>query len=139
VDAGLEGRIVALGGWSSASAAGFVEALPAFQRLMETVGIAPPVAAPTVELGASAPDAAIGKLAGQVVLFTGFHPKDLAAAVVAHGGRLVESWSKSVTHLVVKDAAVVNEKTKKARTAGVSVVTADELQTTLAQIAHARS
>ena len=128
-DAGLAAKIVALGGWSAVTADGFVRALPAFRRLMDSVGHvgAPPIVAPTTVVGATT-TASDRRIAGHVVLFTGFHPKDLEAAVVAHGGTLVDGWSKRVTHLVVKDATVVNEKTKKAHASGVAVITADQLR-----------
>ena len=125
VDAELAGRLVALGGWSSTSADGFVRALPQFKRLMESVGIAPQVDATTSKVSVPA---TTGHLSGHVVLFTGFHPKDLKEAVGAHGGKLVESWSKSVTHLVIKDVTIVNEKTKKAHAAGVTVVTEEQFR-----------
>jgi NAD-dependent DNA ligase len=64
----------------------------------------------------------------QVILFTGFHPKDLEEAVVREGGKLVDTWSGKITILVVKDADVSNEKTKKAAAAGIPVMTADQFK-----------
>jgi NAD-dependent DNA ligase len=68
---------------------------------------------------------------GQVVLFTGFHPKDLEAEVVKQGGELADSFGKKVTLLVIKDATVSNEKTKKALAAGINVLTAEQFSKVL--------
>lgn len=120
-NAALVDKIVALGGWSKESAEGFVGALPEFREFMESLGFKPKTATPVKVASA-------GKLKGQVVLFTGFHPKDLEAAVVAQGGELADSFTKKVTILVIKDASVSNEKTKKAAAAGVTVMTADQFK-----------
>jgi DNA ligase (NAD+) len=125
VDDGLVTKLVALGGWSVATAESFCKALPEFERFMDSVGITPPAVVHVNEMGDVT---SAGKLHGCVVMFTGFHPKDLAADVGAHGGKWVDGWSKSVTHLVVKDATIVNEKTKKAIAAGVAVLTAAQFR-----------
>jgi DNA ligase (NAD+) len=113
-------RIAAIDGWSRASATGFVERLPAFEAFLKTIGIVPRLKTP--------PAKRTGPLSGAVVLFTGFHPADLEALVVAKGGEVADTWSKKVTLLVIKDATVSNEKTKKAATAGVPVLVADEFR-----------
>jgi NAD-dependent DNA ligase len=120
--ADLVNTIADIPGWAKDSAEGFVTHLPAFKRFMDSMGIKPKVASPVKV-------AADGKLKGQVVLFTGFHPKDLEAAVVAQGGELADTFGKKVTILVVKDDSVSNEKTKKAQAAGVPVKTADQFRT----------
>ena len=120
-DAGLLEKVVGLGGWSRDSAEGFVAALPEFKEFMESLGFKPKAATPVKVASA-------GKLRGQVVLFTGFHPKDLEAAVVAQGGELADTFTKKVTVLVIKDATVSNEKTKKAAAAGVTVLTAEQFR-----------
>ena len=144
----LTALIAALDGWSATTAAGFVEHLPAFEDFLETVGItpkvkSPPLAAapkPATGTGAAAVaaaavagpgavgPAATGLLKDLVVLFTGFHPKDLEAAVPAQGGTVADSFTKKVTVLVIKDASVSNEKTKKAGTAGIPVMTDAEFR-----------
>ena len=122
----LTALIASLDGWSATTAAGFVEHLPAFEDFLETVGIKPKVKTPpTVTVVAAA---AKGPLKDAVVLFTGFHPKDLEAAVPLKGGVVADSFSKKVTILVIKDASVSNEKTKKAATAGVPVMTEAEFR-----------
>jgi NAD-dependent DNA ligase len=122
VTADLVDKVVALGGWSRDSAEGFVSNLPEFKKFMTSIGVKAKAASP-------APVAAAGgKLTGQVILFTGFHPKDLEEAVVRLGGSLADTWGKKVTVLVIKDATVNNEKTKKAIAAGVPVKTADEFR-----------
>jgi len=52
----------------------------------------------------------------------------LEEATVREGGTLADTWGKKVTILVVKDASVSNEKTKKAAAAGVAVKTADQFK-----------
>ena len=119
--AGLADKIAALPLWSKDSADTFVANLPKFKAFLEEVG-AKPKAAEVVAVAAE------GKMKDQVILFTGFHPKDLEEAVVREGGKLVDAWSGKVTVLVVKDADVSNEKTKKALAAGVPVMTADQFK-----------
>ena len=121
---GLVEAITEIPGWSKESAEGFVANLPNFRRFMEGLGIKPKSASPVKAVSN-------GKFKGQVVLFTGFHPKDLEAALVAQGGELADTFGKKVTMLVVKDAGVSNEKTKKALAAGIPVKTADEFKAML--------
>jgi len=49
----------------------------------------------------------------------------LEAAVPKLGGVVSDAWSKKVTLLVIKDASVTNEKTKKAVATGIPVMTED--------------
>jgi DNA ligase (NAD+) len=124
VTAGLVDKIAEIPGWSRESAEGFVEQLPKFKEFMDQVGAKPKLAA-AVEVVAD------GKLKGQVVLFTGFHPKDLEEEVKRQGGELADTFGKKVTVVVIKDADVVNEKTKKAAAAGIPVVTAEKFKARL--------
>jgi DNA ligase (NAD+) len=123
-DAGLVDKVMAQGGWAKDSAEGFVSSLPEFKAFLEGVGAKPKVATPVKVV-------ADGKLKGQVVLFTGFHPKDLEAEVVKQGGELADTFGKKVTVLVIKDASVSNEKTKKALAANIPVLTADQFRAKL--------
>ena len=111
----LVDTVAGIAGWSRESAEGFVENLPAFKAFMDAVGVKPKVATPKAAVVG-------GKLVGQVVLFTGWHPKDLEAFVAKEGGVVADSWGAKVTLLVVKDESVSNEKTKKAAAAGVPVM-----------------
>ena len=111
----LVDTVAGIAGWSRESAEGFVENLPAFKAFMDVAGVKPKVATPKAAL-------VDGKLVGQVVLFTGWHPKDLEAFVAKEGGVVADSWGAKVTLLVVKDESVSNEKTKKAAAAGVPVM-----------------
>jgi len=113
-------RIAAIDGWSRASATGFVERLPAFDAFMTAIGIVPRLKTPPVKR--------TGPLSEAVVLFTGFHPADLEAIVVTKGGEVADGWSKRVTMLVIKDASISNEKTKKAVATGIPVLVADEFR-----------
>jgi NAD-dependent DNA ligase len=113
-------KIMAQGGWSKESAEGFVAVLPHFKTFMETIGFKPKVTTP-IKVSPS------GKLKGEIILFTGFHPKDIEAEVIKQGGEIADSWNKKITILVVKDISVSNEKTKKALAAGIPVITAEQL------------
>jgi NAD-dependent DNA ligase len=118
---GLVDQVAEIPGWSKESAEGFVENLPAFKKFMTEIKVKPK--APVV-----VKPVAKGKLVGQVILFTGFHPKDMEEEVVRQGGTLADTWGKKVTILVVKDETVSNEKTKKAAAAGVPVMDAARFQ-----------
>jgi NAD-dependent DNA ligase len=118
---GLAKQVAALNGWSKDSAQGFVDNLPAFKTFMATVGVKPHTPTP-VEKPKD------GKLKDQVVLFTGFHPKDLEALVVAQAGTLADALSKKVTILCIKDASVANEKTKKAAALNIPIMTENEFR-----------
>jgi NAD-dependent DNA ligase len=121
VDDGLLNKIIAQGGWSKESAEAFVALLPTFKIFLEDVGVTPKVAPPVKVL-------TNGKMKEHVVLFTGFHPKDLEAEVIKQGGELADTFGKKVTILVVKDATISNEKTKKATAAGIPVLTAEQFK-----------
>ena len=112
-------KIMAQGGWSKESAEGFVAVLPEFKKFMEDIGFKPKVATP-IKIASN------GKLKGQVILFTGFHPKDMEAEVVKQGGEIADTWGKKVTILVIKDSTVSNEKTKKALAGGIPIMTAEQ-------------
>ena len=112
-------------GWSRESAEGFVSNLPAFKRFMEELGVKPKMAVAAVKVVAD------GKLKGQVILFTGFHPKDLADAAARQGAEIADGFGKKVTMLVIKDESVSNEKTKKALASGIPVRTAAQFQAML--------
>jgi len=117
----LVDKVSSLGGWSRESAEGFVSTLPEFKVFMEDLGVKPKAVTPVKVVSA-------GKMKGKVVLFTGFHPKDLEAEVVKQGGELADTFGKKVTILVIKDASVSNEKTKKALAAGVPIMTAEQFK-----------
>lgn len=106
-------------GWSKEAAAGFVGHLPLFKKFMEHLGVAAapsPVKANVV----AAPNQNQNKrMAKEVILFTGFHPKDLEEAAKAQGATIADTFTSKVTILVVKDASVDNEKTKKAVAKGI--------------------
>lgn len=112
---GLVDLVTEIPGWSRESAEGFVTNLPAFKKFMNEIKVKAkaPVALKVV---------AKGKMVDQVILFTGFHPKDLEEEVVRQGGTLADTWNKKLTMLVVKDSEVSNEKTRKAAAAGIPVV-----------------
>lgn len=117
-------KVMDQGGWSKESATGFIANLPEFRKFLAEAGVAVKIPTPR----AASPKPKGGKMVGQIVLFTGFHPKDLEAALKEAGGEIADVWSKKVTMLVIKDATVNNEKTKKAIAAGVPVVVAADFK-----------
>jgi DNA ligase (NAD+) len=121
----LVDAVAEIPGWSRESAEGFVSNLPAFKRFMEELGVKPKMAVAAVKVVAD------GKLKGQVILFTGFHPKDLADAAARQGAEIADGFGKKVTMLVIKDESVSNEKTKKALASGIPVRTAAQFQAML--------
>jgi len=114
----LVAAVAGLAGWSRESAAGYVANLPAFKTFIEKHAIRFKVKTPIAA-------AADGKLVGHVILFTGWHPKDLEVAVVKEGGDVADAFNGKVTMLVIKDESVSNEKTKKAVEKGIPVLTGD--------------
>lgn len=63
------------------------------------------------------------KLNGKTFLFTGFRDADLEEAITENGGSVASGFSKSVTHLVVKDVGSSSSKAQAARKAGIPIIT----------------
>jgi NAD-dependent DNA ligase len=124
--------ITELPSWSRDSAASFVRKLPEFKEFLAKVGVVPvpipvPVPVPNpVQAPALAP--VDGTCKGIVALFTGFRSKELEETIVREGGEVADSFSKKVNVLIVKDSSVNNEKVKKAKAAGIPVLTPDEFK-----------
>lgn len=121
--ADTKAKLMGQGGWSADSVDDMLAKLGEFRKFLAGVGVMA-VRPPTPK--AASPKGA--KMAGQIVLFTGFRNKELEAAIVAQGGVISDTFSKKVTLLVVKDASVSNEKTKKAVEAGIPVEVASSLE-----------
>ncbi|QIG70364.1 NAD-dependent DNA ligase protein [Rhizobium phage RHph_N28_1] len=66
------------------------------------------------------------KLKGMVFLFTGFRDAKLAEFLEHNGAEAASSFSKKVTHLIVRDKSYSNDKTTKAKEMGIKVVPADQ-------------
>jgi DNA ligase (NAD+) len=115
----LVDKIAELPSWSKESAEGFVAHLEEFKQFLDRIGVKAkvPERAPSPKKN--------GSMVGQVVLFTGFHPKELEEKVVKEGGVVADTFSKKVTVVVIKDESVSNEKTKKALASNIPVLTAD--------------
>ena len=60
---------------------------------------------------------------GQRILFTGFRDSNLNEQVQNDGGIVMPSWNKNVTLLVVADRNSNSTKVRKARTAGIPIMT----------------
>ena len=119
-NATLVANISGQSGWTRDSAQEFVSKLPEFKRFMGELEVKPKIASPPKV-------STEGKLKGQLLLFTGFHPKDLEALVQAQGAELADSFTKKLTMLVIKDDKVSNEKTKKALAEKIPIFTAEQL------------
>jgi len=121
-----------LAGWSTESATTYMKALPEFEAFVKRVGITFPLPSPALApSSSSSPSSSLAPKMNETVLFTGFRSADLEAEVRVAGATLVDTFTKKVTILVVKDATVSNEKTKKALAAGIAVLTAEELRARL--------
>lgn len=68
---------------------------------------------------------------GQTVVFTGFRDKAVEAAIVAGGGAIAASFTKSVTLVVTKDTSIATGKVKTAMDRGVAVADAAALAAAL--------
>jgi DNA ligase (NAD+) len=112
----LIGAIAKMPGWSIEGARTFVGHLPAFKQFMHDLGAVVAKRPPSpVKMSSS--------LSGQVILFTGFHPKDLEESAKAKGATISSAFSGKVTLLVVKDEMTDNEKTKQAKAKGIHILT----------------
>jgi DNA ligase (NAD+) len=70
----------------------------------------------------------IGAFSGKTVCFTGFRDAQLKSEIEAAGGRVVDSYSKSLAYLIAKDASSSSSKLDKAKKDGVSVISADDVR-----------
>ncbi len=69
------------------------------------------------------------KLSSINAVFTGVRDKVLQGLVESEGGKVGSSVSKNTTHLVAKDVTGSSDKLKKARDAGVQVVSLEDFRT----------
>lgn len=116
-------NIAELPSWSKESAQGFVSNILEFKIFLHEVQVKPLIKAAEVVENINSG----GKCKGLVVLFTGFHPKDLEAKIVSEGGVVADTFSKKLNMLVIKDSSVTNEKVKKAKALGIQILTAEEM------------
>jgi len=132
ITAPIVGKIATLSGWSHDSAVTFVRNIDTFKDFLESIGkpIAKNEFVPVISAAKSVAKVP-QKLAGQRILFTGFHPKDLELAVKNMGGTVNSSITSTFTLLVIKDSSISNEKTKKALKLGIPIMTADEFRAVL--------
>jgi NAD-dependent DNA ligase len=115
-------RVAELSGWSRDSAVKFVNQLPEFAAFLQATGVQTRARTPVRPNVQKHGD----KYKDLVVLFTGFRSKELEEAIVREGGQVADGFGKKVNLLLIKDATVNNEKVKKARAAGLPVLTAEE-------------
>ncbi len=66
-----------------------------------------------------------------VVVFTGIRDNDLKSTLESLGAKVVETISKSTTHLIVKDKNTTSSKAVKAKENGVIICTIDEMKETI--------
>lgn len=69
-----------------------------------------------------------GALNGVKVYLTGFRSKDLVQAIEDQGGEVLGSFSKKVTHLLVRDHLTINTKTETAQELGIPIMTEREFR-----------
>ena len=70
----------------------------------------------------------LNEVKGHHVLFTGFRDKELARLVDEKGGSTQSNWNKKTSLVVAKDPNSQSGKAKKARAAGISVISREQLK-----------
>ena len=68
-----------------------------------------------------------GAMTGKSVCMTGFRDAEMVAEIERQGGSIKSSVGKGLTYLVQKDPAAVSEKSKKALSYGVEIVSIEEM------------
>lgn len=68
------------------------------------------------------------KYAGMKVCFTGVRDKELEAEIAAQGGEVVNCVSKNTTHLIVADINSSSNKTAKAKSLGIPILTIEDFK-----------
>jgi len=114
----LWGSLAPPAGWSRDTFEQMLAALPAYElwRRALPVGVkAPPTQTPL-------------QVAKGCVVFTGFRDTALAAQAEAYGYAFADTVTKKTTVLVTADGASESGKVKKARDAGIKVVTRSEFE-----------
>jgi NAD-dependent DNA ligase len=124
-------KVTSLNGWSEESALQFSERLPIFLDWLgsmnaneKTIQLVKEKVNSTISIGT--------KLTNQFILPTGYRPKELEEIIKKQGGVLVDTMTKKVTIVLVKDEIVSNEKTKKAAATGIRIMTDAQLRELLA-------
>lgn len=124
-------RLAAIQGFSSKTAAEFIQNVPRFMAFLEECGVSGMVGVDGAGMAGEKSGMAgeQGLLSGVTVVMTGFRDKDMEAFIVASGGNIVGSVSKNVDVLIVKDHGETTAKTSKYVTAaklGIKMLAADE-------------
>ena len=114
----LESEAGSIEGFGPKSIMAFLNNLNTFKAWLEDVGLE------YEETGPKTPVS--GSMSDEVVLFTGFRDKNLAAMVEAQGGRMASGMSGKVT-LVVAPVGFESAKTERARATGVPVISPEDL------------
>ncbi|KKM66012.1 hypothetical protein LCGC14_1485460, partial [marine sediment metagenome] len=70
----------------------------------------------------------LNEVKGHHVLFTGFRDKELGRLVDEKGGNVQSNWNKKTSLVVAKDPNSQSGKAKKAREAGISVISREQLK-----------
>lgn len=108
----------------------FLESLPAFYAFAKRIGFHK--CGNVAEKPKSSPKAGVSlKLAGQVLVFTGFRDKALEEKVVDLGGKMGSGVSKNTTLVVAADPTEASSKLEKARELGVRIISKEEFVATM--------
>ena len=121
-------------GFAKKSAQQLADGLPEFKAFLEGLDISPGEAAAasaSASASVTAPVAKDGPLKGIKVVFSGGRHPELEKEIVAQGGDISSSVSKTTTFLVLKDVDSTSGKAKKARELGVPIVTVEGLRSQL--------
>lgn len=119
--------ITALQGFSEITATAFIAGLPRFQAWWENNKQFFKLQSKSKVTVQSS------KLAGHIVLFTGFRDTDLEAKIAANGGVVATGMSSKITILVAKDPSKASGgKLDKARKMGIKIMSREEFERFLA-------
>jgi DNA ligase (NAD+) len=106
----------------------FVDKLPKFFQLLDDIGISyNKENYSNVTVNAHSPTQK-HVISGMTIVFTGIRNKEWESTIESRGGKVATSVSKSTSLVVAKDPEDGSGKIKKAREAGVRIISSDQFQ-----------
>lgn len=122
-------EVEALDGVGETTAKAFLDGVPRYRALMTELGWPAAAAKPASETPAAPapapPFPATARLAGMIVVFTGFRNSEWEVAVEALGGRVATTISGKTSLVVAADPDAQSTKMAKARNMGIRILSRD--------------
>lgn len=112
-------ELLKIKGAGEETAKAFAAAVPAFFKFMDEIGV------PCKPKPKAAKSTSSATLANQTFVFTGFRNKEWEEKVVALGGKVATSVSKSTSFVVAEDPTESTSKLNKARDLSVRIISKD--------------